>query len=156
MIEKVFIRRIVNISYTNFETTVCWWPEYSQIFLSKTLTFRLIGEKMRMGERRGGEGHEEGRGQKWGIYMSGAIGYGELSWINSLFTLAGRLLSEAAEVGASGDPALCYGERRAGKRSPEWLAGMSPGTMLQFSTTAASIIIRGRSSLWRNPPSVLL
>lgn len=60
MIEKVFIRRIVNISYTNFETTVCWWPEYSQIFLSKTLTFRLIGEKMRMGERRGGARGREG------------------------------------------------------------------------------------------------
>lgn len=67
-----------------------------------------------------GGGWMEGReGQKCGIYMTGAIGYGELSWINSLFTLAGRLLSEAGEVGASGDPALCYGERRAGKQSPQ-------------------------------------
>lgn len=49
--------------------------------------------------------------------MTGAIGYGELSLINSLFTLAGRLLSEAGEVGASGDPFLCYGEGRAAKRS---------------------------------------
>lgn len=108
-------------------------------------------EEQRKGERKGGEGWREGReGQRWGIYMTGAIGYGELSWINSLFTLAGRLLSEAGDVGgASGDPALCYGERRAGKRSPKWLAGMSPGTMPRFSTTAASIIIRGRPSPWK-------
>lgn len=42
---------------------------------------------------------ERGEGQRWGIYMSGAIGYGELSWINSLFTLARRLLSESGEDG---------------------------------------------------------
>lgn len=79
--------------------------------------------------------------------MTGAIGYGELSWINSLFTLAGRLLSEAGDVGASGDPALCYGERGACKCGPKSLVGMSPGTIPWFSTTAASIIIRGRPLL---------
>lgn len=58
--------------------------------------------------------------------MAGAIGYGELSWINNVFTLAWKLLSEAGEVGMSGDPGLCYGKRWAGKRSSKWLAGMSP------------------------------
>lgn len=58
---------------------------------------------MRKGERDGGRQQQE-RGQGGGIYMTGAIGYGELSWIKSLFTLAGRLPSEAGEDGASGDP----------------------------------------------------
>lgn len=89
---------------------------------------------------------ERQEGQRWGIYMTGAVGYGELSWINSLFTLAGRLLSEAGDVGASGDPALCYGERGACKCGPKSLVGMSPGTIPWFPTTVASIIIRGRPS----------
>lgn len=114
------------------------------ISFTENLHFSELGKSRRRTRDEWKDGRE---GQRWGIYMTGAIGYGELSWINSLFTLAGRLLSEAGDVGASGDPALCYGERGACKCGPKSLVGMSPGTIPWFSTTAASIIIRGRPLL---------
>lgn len=101
-------------------------------FPSLILKFLLTEDQRRSSGRKekGDAWRERRQGQRGGIYTAGAVGYGELSWINSLFTLAGRLLNETSEDGASGDPPLCYGERRAGKRSPKWLAGRSPGTML--------------------------